>query len=365
MTTLLKCPNCGKKIRLSQALRSEIEGEIRESLEQKIRMDFQEKFLHEVEELKRQLREKDEKVNELRAQETRLKEEKRRLEDQREKIKIRMQKKMDEERRKIKEEVLRQVSEEHRLRDLEKDKKILDLQKQLQEALRKAQVGSQQLQGEVLELDLEETLKELFPNDEIVAVEKGVTGADLRQIVRSPKGFVCGVILWEAKRAKTWDNDWIVKLKEDLRKENANIPVIVTTVFPKEITKGLGLKDGVWIVSFSLILPLATLLRKNLLDVAFQKIVSSHRGQKADYLYEYVTSHEFKQQLEALVEVYSEMQKELAKERTTFERIWKVREGQIKRLITSTAVVVGSIQGRIGSSALQIKGLDLPELESG
>ena len=112
-------------------------------------------------------------------------------------------------------------------------------------------------------------------------------------------------------------------------------------------------------------MPLATLLRKNLLDIGFQKVVSAHRGEKADYLYEYVTSHEFRQQLEALIEVYNEMQIQLEKEKMAYERIWKAREGQIKRLMTSTASVVGSIQGRVGSSTLQIKGLDLLELESG
>ena len=365
MTTIFKCPHCGSEIEITQALRQQIEEEIRKSLEVKIQRELEERSLVEFEDLKKQLSEKEEKIEQLREQELKLREERRKLEDKEKDMKLELARQLDEERKKIEEQVLRQAMDEHRLKDLEKDKKIADLQIQLEEALRRARVGSQQLQGEVLELDLEETLRGYFPNDAIEPVGKGIKGADIRQIVKSPKGYVCGVILWETKRTKAWKDEWINKLKDDLRKEKANISVIVSSAFPKGIDSGFGLKDGVWIVSFQLVLPLATLLRKNLLDIGFQKVVSAHRGEKADYLYEYVTSHEFRQQLEALIEVYNEMQIQLEKEKMAYERIWKAREGQIKRLMTSTASVVGSIQGRVGSSTLQIKGLDLLELESG
>ncbi len=365
MSILLKCPYCGGEIKIKDALRQEIEQELRSELKEKISKEIEERHVTEIEDLKRQLKEKDIKLDRLREEELKLREERRKLEDREKELELELQRKIDEERKRIEEAVLKRAYEEHRLKDLEKDKKIQDLQSQLEEALRKAQIGSQQLQGEVLELDVESTLRETFPNDKIEPVGKGIKGADIRQIVKSPKGYVCGVILWETKRTKNWDDKWIAKLKNDLRSEKANIPVIVSSVFPKEIQTGFGLKDGVWVVSFSLVLPLATLLRKNLLDIAFQKALSAHREEKAEYLYEYVTSHEFRQQLEALVEVYSEMQIELEKERALYERLWKQREGQIRRMITSTANVVGSIQGRIGSSAFQIKGLDFPELQSG
>jgi hypothetical protein len=233
----------------------------------------------------------------------------------------------------------------------------------LEEAKRKAQQGSQQTQGEVLELDLEETLRQEFPNDEIEPVGKGVKGADIRQIVKSPKGFVCGVILWESKRTKAWTDEWLTKLKDDLRAEKANIPVIVSTSLPKELKSLMGLIDGVWVTTYELFIPMATLLRKNLLDIGFQKAVSAHRGDKADLLYEYITGHEFRQQVEALAEVYHEMQEEISKERVAFEKIWKTREGQVKRLSLATANVYGSMQGLVGSSMPQVKGLDLPQLE--
>ena len=347
MVETFRCPHCGKQIEIDEVLRHQVEDTLRKKLEARIKTELNKKTSEVIEDLRRQLVERDKKVDEFREQELRLRAERRKIEDREKELKLELQRQIDQEKKKLEEEVFKQAAEEHRLKDLEKDKKISQLQLQLEEALRKSKIGSQQLQGEVLELDLEETLRTSFPNDELEPVGKGVKGADIRQIVKSPKGYVCGVILWEAKRTKAWKDLWISKLKEDLRGEKANIPVIVTSTLPKGIENGFGLKDGVWIVNFSLIIPLATLLRKNLLDIGFQKALSVHKGEKKDYLYEYVTSHEFRQQLEALVEVYREMQEQVAKERIAFERMWKAREGQIRRLVNSTANVVGSIQGRI------------------
>ena len=218
MTTIFKCPHCGSEIEITQALRQQIEEEIRKSLEVKIQRELEERSLVEFEDLKKQLSEKEEKIEQLREQELKLREERRKLEDKEKDMKLELARQLDEERKKIEEQVLRQAMDEHRLKDLEKDKKIADLQIQLEEALRRARVGSQQLQGEVLELDLEETLRGYFPNDAIEPVGKGIKGADIRQIVKSPKGYVCGVILWETKRTKAWKDEWINKLKDDMRK---------------------------------------------------------------------------------------------------------------------------------------------------
>lgn len=217
MVTTLKCPNCGEEIELSKAFTSEIKAEV------------EEKTKLEIEDLKKALREKDEKVSEMRDRELSLREEKRKIEEEKKDLSLEVERRIDEERKKIEEVVLKQAIEEHKLKDLEKDKKISDLMNSLEEAKRKAQQGSQQLQGEVLELDLEETLRNVFPNDEIEPVGKGVKGADVRQVVKSPKGFTCGVILWESKRTKDWKNEWLTKLKSDLRAEKANIPVIVSS----------------------------------------------------------------------------------------------------------------------------------------
>ena len=376
MVNSIKCPHCNKTFELTDVLQHQIEEKVTADLSkkhleeienvkkeavEKVRKDLEEKTGLEISDLQKQLSEKDEKVNELRGNELKLREERRKLEDREKELELETNRRIDEERKKIEESVLKQAVEKHRLDDLEKEQKIQGLQKQLEDALRKSKIGSQQLQGEVLELDIESLLKDSFPNDEISPVEKGVKGADIRQIVKSPKGFESGVILWEIKRTKAWTESWIGKLKEDLRSEKANVPAIVSTVLPKGMESGFGLYEGVWVVSFNLVLPVATIIRKSLLDVAYEKAVSSHKGGKSEILYDYITSHEFRQQLEAMMEVYHEMQDQINKEKAAYEKIWKMREGQMQRLISSTANMVGSIQGRVGQAALPIKGLELLE----
>jgi len=379
MSNTIKCPYCGKPVEITEALKHQIEEKALNDLnlkhkqaleeavkkaEEKAKKELDDKKILEIADLKKQIEEKSEKVDEFRKQELKLREEKRKIEERGKELELSAQRKIDQEKKKIEEKVLKQESEKSRHKDQEKEKIIKDLKKSLEEAQRKAEVGSQQLQGEVLELDLEDTLRSAFPDDAIEPVGKGVKGADVRQIVKSPaKKYVCGTILWETKRTKAWTDKWIAKLKKDLRAEKANIPVIVTTIMPKEIKSGMGLKNGVWITSFNLVLPLAYLLRKNLLEVTREKVTAKYKDRKADTLYQYITGYEFRQQVEALVEVYQEIQMQITKEKAAFEKIWKARQGQVERLLTSTAGVVGSIQGKLGQTALQVKGLDL--LESG
>lgn len=365
MINAIKCPGCGIQIEVTEALKQEIEEKVKIETEEKVRKEMEEKMSFKVKDLEKTLEENEKKIDEFRGQELKLREEKRRLEEKEKDLILEVQRKLDEERKKAEESAFKRADDEHRLKDREKEKVISDLKKALEDAQRKAQQGSQQTQGEVLELDLEETLKNSFPQDLIEPVGKGVKGADIRQTVKSQSGVVCGVILWESKRTKDWHDEWISKLKEDLRAEGANIPVIVSEVLPKESQNGMGVKEGVWVVSFSLVLPLAALLRKNFLEVTYQKVVSADRGKKADLLYEYITGHEFRQQLEALVEVYQEMQEEINTEKRAFEKIWKSREFQAKRMLTSTANICGSMQGLIGSSMPQIKGLELLGLDDG
>lgn len=365
MASLIKCPNCGKEIELTEALRKDIEKDVTAETEKRVKKDLEEKMGLELQDLRKTLAEKDQKMAEFREQELKLREEKRQIEEARKEMELAVQRRVDEERKKVEEEVLRQAQDKFHLKELEKEKVISDLKKALEDAQRKAQQGSQQTQGEVLELNLEETLRSSFIQDTIEPVGKGVRGADIRQTVRSQSGVVCGVILWESKRTKAWTDDWTAKLKEDLRAEGANIPVIVSETLPKEAQNGMGIKDGVWVVSFSLVIPMAILLRKNLLEVAYQKVVSADKGNKTEQLYEFVTGHEFRQQLEALVEVYNGMQVEIVKERAAFEKIWKTREFEIKKMLTSTVNIYSGMQGLIGSSMPQIKGLELMELVEG
>jgi len=350
MDNNIKCPACGKLIAITEALKQEFEKELGEKYQKDLEIaqkQVEEKSLLEINELKKILEEKERKNAELREQEI--------------KLQFSFQRKLDEERKRVEETVMKHATENFRLKEMEREKVISDLKKSLEEAQRKASQGSQQTQGEVLELDLENTLRVAFPNDQIEPVEKGIKGADIRQIVKSPRGTVCGVILWESKRTKAWTDEWLVKLKDDLRAVHADIPVIVSTVLPKEAENGFGLKEGVWLVTHGLVIPLAIMIRKNLLDVGYQKALSINQGRKADLVYDFITGNEFRQQVESLVEVFKEMQDQLFKEKTAFEKIWKSREGQIRRLISGTVNIYGGAQGLVGSSMPQIKGLELLE----
>ena len=370
----ITCPSCKKEIEISEAFKHQFQEsilakaevkhkeeveklrlEIQQKAEKKVKEELELKFKNsesELEEAKEQSRELREQLLEITKQLRLLKQK----DDERE---LEMQKKLSLEREKIQEDVIKIEKEKSNLEIAEIKKQLDDTKKALEDAQRKSSQKSQQLQGEVLELELEKLLSDAFPHDEFIAVAKGISGADICQIVKSPKGIICGTILWESKRTKEWSDKWLTKLKEDLRAQKANIPIIVSIVLPKEASDGFGIKDGVWICSHQLVLPIATILRKNLLDVGYQKAVLANRGEKADMLYSYVTGHEFQQQVERIVEVYKEMKDQITRERAAFERSWKQREGQAERIIISAANIVGNMQGKVGASMPQIKGLDL------
>jgi hypothetical protein len=282
----------------------------------------------------------------------------------RDNAKLDAKKKLAEEEGRIREEVQKTADEKQRLNLAAKEKTITDLQKALDDAQRKAAQGSQQLQGEILELDLEEALMRHFRDDEITPVAKGVNGADISQTVKSQSGIACGTILWEVKRTKNWTDGWIPKLKADLRSAKANIPVIVSEILPKQLEHDMGQVDGVWIVKPALAIILATLLRKSLLDAGRQKALAANQGDKASALYSFVTSHEFSQQVESMVETYQEMTIQVTKERVAYERLWAQREKQAQKLLMGTATIIGSMQGHIGQASMpKIKGLELGDGE--
>ena len=369
----LVCPHCKKSIELSDAvmhqfeerLEKEVSEKLRASekaLEEKLRKELGESSQKEKEELERELLEQKKKNSEFQEKELELRAQARKLEDDKKEFELKIQRQMDEERKNLEEKIIRAEEEKFRLREMEKNKTIDDLKKALDDAQRRASQGSQQLQGEVLELDLQNMLTETFPNDDIDEIKKGTTGADIRQTVRTPKGTVCGVILWETKRAKSWDNDWPEKLKSDLRAEKANIPIIVSTIMPKDFKSEMGIKEGVWVVSFALSATLAELMRQRLIDVAREKYLAENKDGKTEALYEYITSHEFVQQIESFLEVHREMMDQVNREKAAFEKQWKARVEYSEKLMKSTARMVGSIQGRLGSSTtLHIKGMDMLE----
>lgn len=265
----------------------------------------------------------------------------------------------------IRAEVEKAADEKQRLKIAEKDNQLEAAKRQLADMQRKLNQGSQQMQGEILELDLETALAKNFPDDNIQPVAKGVGGADINQVVRTARGNDCGVILWEIKRTKNWVADWIPKLKADLRSAKANVPVIISEILPRDLDGDMGYVDGVWLVKPKLAIVLARLLRKSLLDVGRQKALAAHHGDKASALYDFATSHEFAQQIEGMLETYQDMRVQVSRERVVFEKQWAQREKQADKLLMGTANIVGSIQGHIGQSSMpRIKGLELDDGEA-
>jgi hypothetical protein len=241
----------------------------------------------------------------------------------------------------------------------EKEKLIAEMQKQIASLNQKVEQGSQQLQGEVLELDLEAQLRAEFPHDHIEPVPKGMRGADILHHVFTSTGQECGTIIWEAKRTKGWNNGWTAKLKEDQRTAKAELAVIVSVALPDTI-RNFGVVDNVWLCDRVSMLALATALRQGLVGAATARLAETGKQGKMEELYQYLCSTEFRQHVEGLVESFVELQKELGKERRAMEKIWAAREKQITRAIRHTALLYGSIQGIAGGGALpEIKQLQL------
>ncbi len=351
----LRCPSCGELISIEKALSHEIKDTISRDAKEKAKKELAGELTY----LKEQNEKKEEELEKAQENELELRKERNLLTEERKNFELVKQRQIDEEREKIRQQTTKEILEKEHFRMAEKEKKILDLQKALEDAQQKITQGSQQTQGEVQELDLEKELREAFPTDEIEEIKKGERGADIRQTVRTAKGNLCGVILWESKRTKVWKDEFIDKLKEDLRTAKANIPIIVTTAMPKESKNEIYGKDGVWICTYPFIMVLAELVRQRLIEVAREKFIIRNQGTKAEELYSYIMGHEFRQQVEAIVETYISMKEELGRERRAFETIWKNREEQIEKMIKSTARIVGSISGKAGSEFPQLKGLDL------
>jgi hypothetical protein len=354
MANTIKCPNCGHEFP-APLVSPEVEKKLRAEIES-------EKNL-ELIDLQKTLAEKDNKIDNFRKAELEIREKTRRLEEKEKDLELETQRRIDEEKGRIEEDTAKRLVDEHHLKDLEKDKKISDMERLIEDLKRTSQQGSMQTQGEVAELDLEETLRRLFPTDEINEVKKGELGGDIRQLVKTVRGTECGLIIWERKRTKVWTEGWVTKLKEDIHRDGASLGAIVTEVLPKDFKKQIGEKSGIWITTGGFVEPLAMLLRKVLYDVAKEKAVKSNKESKAEEIYDLVTSNEFIGQLERMMVIYQEMNGEISKERAVYERQWKRREMQVTRLINGVAGIYGSMQGIAGSALPQVKNLELAEGE--
>lgn len=267
-------------------------------------------------------------------------------------VELAAQKKLDESEDKIREEVSKNADEKYRLRALEQEKKIADMQKSLDEAQRKAAQGSQQNQGEVLELDLENRLREEFPFDEINEIKKGQRGADLSQTVRNKAMAPCGILLWETKNGK-WQPAWIAKFKQDIREANASIGVIVSQQMPSEYGDMRHLESNVWAVKPTLAPMLAVALRTTILQVDAANKMSAGKDTKMEALYQFLVGPEFRHRVESIVENYGTLQQEIEKEKRAAALRWAHQEKAIRAVIDNTIGMYGDLQG-ITSQALPI-----------
>lgn len=297
--------------------------------------------------LQQELESKRQAIRDFQAKELELREAKRRLEEERESIQLQMQRKLDEERVTLEETIAKRESEKARLKEAEFQKKIEDMKAKLEEAQRRAEQGSQQLQGEVLELALEGDLRALYPMDTIAEVKKGARGGDVVQTVTTRTGVEAGKILWEAKRAANFGRDWPAKLKEDQRAICAEIGVIVTTAMPKDFpaTLQFGQYEDVWVTSPAFAPALAQALRQELISAHKQKVASANRGEKADAVYDYLTSPQFANKLKAVYGVFDKLRSELEAEKAAMQQRWARREKQLSLATTELIGIAGDIQG--------------------
>lgn len=315
-----------------------------------------------IDDMKNRMTELTQKLNAAQTAELELLQKQRKLEDEKREFEIEKEKQLQAEKERILREAKEKSDEENSLRIREKEELIKSMQQTIEELKKKSERGSQQLQGEVQELALEEFLKSSFPLDDIQPVPKGLNGADVIQVVKNQLGQACGTIIWESKRTKTWGNDWTAKLKSDMRTAKADIPVIVSQVLPKDIST-IGQIEGVWVVAFNAVLGISTILREQLISINKLQKAEVGKNVKMEALYQYLCSNEFKQRIEGIVEAFSTMKSDLDTERRSFERIWAKREKQIEGVVKNTTGMYGDLQGLIGSALPDVEQLSLPQAD--
>ena len=337
-----------------------METEIQEQLTKSIAADFENKLrvMHNTN------TDIEEKLKEARKKELEFLQKEQLLINKEADLEITLQRKLQQERNSIGEQIRLQENEKNLLKETSYLLKLKELELQLNEQKklademkRKAEQSSMQRQGEVQELLLESILKENFPFDLIEEVGKGMEGADCVQVIRNNSGTTCGKIIYESKRTKTWSNTWVDKLKADMRSRGADVAILVTQSFPKDMER-FGEKDGVWICNFSEVNSVAHLLRNGIIKVYDIQKNEENKGDKMQLLYNYLTGIEFKGQVEAIVEGFMAMKQSIMKERIQMEKMWKEREKQLEKVLISTSGMYGSVKGIAGASIGSIPLLD-------
>ncbi len=317
----------------------------------------------ELTDLQEVLKSREEKLAEAQNAQAELIKKQRELDDAKRELELTVQKRIQEGLAATRQEAKKEAEDELNLKVKEKEQTITAMQKQIEELKRKSEQGSQQLQGEVQELELENLLRAKFPFDAIEPVAKGEYGGDVVQRVVGAGGQASGTILWETKRTKNWSDGWLTKLREDQRTAKAEIAVLVSQVLPKGV-ETFEMVDGVWVTHPRAVLPVAMILRQSLLEVAMARQTSEGQQTKTEMIYQYLTGPRFRQRVEAIVEAFSTMQEDLDKERKAIMKQWAKRGEQINRVMQSTVGMYGDLQGIAGKSLQEIEGLGLQALAS-
>lgn len=397
----LSCPKCGEEIKLTESLaapmvaavekkyqkeldeqeahyakveaavldREEALKEERAAFEEKVQEKVQEGQIRIRGEEKRRLQfamdEQDkeyatvvEKLAEAQKEQAVLLKKSRELDDAKRELDLTVEKKIQEGLSDERVKAQKDAEDRIGLRVREKEETISGMAKQIEELRRKAEQGSQQLQGEVQELQLEETLREKFPEDSIDPVPKGVSGGDALQSV-VVNGHLCGTILWESKRTKTWSNGWLSKLRDDQRVAKADVAIIVSQALPKDMEASFDIIDKIWVCGPAVAAALGAVLRDGLYRAAARDAINAGMETKAELVYQYLTGPQFKRRVEAIVEAFSTMKEDLDKERRAITKQWVKREAQIERVMQSTVGMHGDLQGIAGSSVQEVEGLEL------
>jgi hypothetical protein len=317
----------------------------------------------EVADLQLVLQQRDEKLAEAQKVQAELMRKQRELDDARREMDVTIETKVQASLATVRDKAKQEAEDALKLRVTEKEEQIASMQRQIEELRRKAEQGSQQLQGEVQEIELEATLRARFPHDVIEPVPKGEFGGDILQRVVGPGGQPCGAILWESKRTKNWSEGWLAKLRDDQRKAGADVALIVSNALPKGVAS-FDHVDGIWVTETRCAIPVALALRLSLIEVAAARHASEGQQTKAEMMYRYLTGQRFRHRVEAIVERFSEMQEDLDRERKAMTRLWAKREAQIRGVIESTAGMYGELQGIAGKALEEIDGFVLPMIEA-
>ncbi|MGH2644568.1 MAG: DUF2130 domain-containing protein, partial [Chitinophagaceae bacterium] len=349
-----------KKQRENELFSQRIEKEkqkMQQELQEQIRKSVSSDYENKIKLMKQTLEDSEEKLKLAREKEMEVLQLQQKLKEQKDEMDLQLQKKLIEKTKEIEEKAIKHAQDEQELKLKEKEMQIDQMKKLIEEMKRKSEQGSMQMQGEAQELALEEILHAAFPYDSISEIGKGVRGADALQEIRNHVGQPCGIIIYESKRTQAFSEGWIEKLKTDMLNAKADIAVIVTQVMPKDM-EHFGQRNGIWICKFHEAVSLAQVLRESLIKIHQAMKSQENKGDKMQMVYQFVTSNEFRQQVEAIMDGFTQLKNSINKERLQMEKIWKEREKQIDKVLLNTTHMYGSFKGIAGSDIGAVKLLE-------